>query len=167
MMAAPITYRVDGVQYIAIVAGYGGGQVTAGGALDPQSADYRYGNEARVIALKVGGPPPLLPALYSEPPLPEPPARPTDAAQIAAGEVLFNRYCSRCHLMARGNFPDLRYMSVATHALFGDIVLGGAYQGKGMGRFDDELSAADAQALHSYVIDQAWRLKERKAKAAP
>jgi quinohemoprotein ethanol dehydrogenase len=53
-------------------------------------------------------------------------------------------------------------MNAATHALFGDIVLGGAYQGKGMGRFDDVLSAADAQAVHSYVIDQAWRLKEAK-----
>jgi len=81
--------------------------------------------------------------------------------------VLFNRYCSRCHLMARGNFPDLRYMSAATHALFGDIVLGGAYQGKGMGRFDDVLSAADAQALHSFVIDQAWRLKEAQGKIRP
>ncbi len=167
MMAAPITYRVNGVQYIAIVAGYGGGQVTAGAALDPQSADYRYGNEGRVIALKIGGPAPSLPALYTEPALPEPPARPADAAQIAAGEVLFNRYCSRCHLMARGNFPDLRYMSAATHALFGNIVLGGAYQAKGMGRFDDVLSAADAQALHSYVIDQAWRLKEAEGKLRP
>jgi quinohemoprotein ethanol dehydrogenase len=58
-------------------------------------------------------------------------------------------------------------MSAATHALFGDIVLGGAYQGKGMGRFDDVLSAADAQALHSFVIDQAWRLKEAQGKIRP
>jgi hypothetical protein len=36
-----------------------------------------------------------------------------------------------------------------------------------MGRFDDVLSAADAQAVHSYVIDQAWLLKEAEGKAAP
>ena len=27
MMAAPMTYRVNGTQYIAIIAGYGGGAV--------------------------------------------------------------------------------------------------------------------------------------------
>ncbi len=159
MMAAPMTYRVNGTQYIAIVAGYGGGAVIQGAPLDPASAAYRYGNEGRIIALKIGGPAPPLPPLRTDPPLPEPPARPTDAAQIAAGEVLYNRYCSRCHVMGRGNLPDLRRMEPGTHSVFDAIVLGGAYQAKGMGRFDDVLSPADADAIHAYVIDLAWQLK--------
>ena len=61
MMAAPMTYRVNGTQFIAIMAGYGGGAVIVGAPLDPASAAYRYGNEGRIIALKVGGPPPPLP----------------------------------------------------------------------------------------------------------
>jgi quinohemoprotein ethanol dehydrogenase len=160
MMAAPITYRVNGTQYIAIVAGYGGGAVILGAPLDPESAAYRYGNEGRIIALKIGGPTPPLPALRTDPPPPEPPARPTGAAQIAAGEVLYNRFCSRCHVMGRGNLPDLRRLAPATHALFNSIVLGGAYTIKGMARFDDVLSPADAEAVHAYLIDQAWQLKE-------
>ena len=167
MMAAPITYRVNGVQYIAIVAGYGGGAVILGAPLDPESAAYRYGNEGRIIVLKIGGPPPPLPALRSDPPLPEPPARPTGAAQIATGEVLYNRFCSRCHVMGRGNLPDLRRLAPATHGLFNSIVLGGAYISKGMGRFDDVLSPTDAQAVHAYLIDQAWKLKEATAGPAP
>jgi quinohemoprotein ethanol dehydrogenase len=159
MMAAPMTYRVNGTQYIAIVAGYGGGGVILGAPLDPDSAAYRYGNDGRIIALKIGGPPPPLPALRTDAPLPEPPPRPTDAAQIAAGEVLYNRYCSRCHVMGRGNLPDLRRVAPATHALFDSIVLGGAYTIKGMGRFDDVLSAAEAHSVHAYLIDQAWQLK--------
>jgi quinohemoprotein ethanol dehydrogenase len=163
MMAAPITYRVSGTQYIAIVAGFGGGAVITGLPLDPASAAYRYGNDGRIIVLKVGGAPPPLPALRADPPLPEPPARVADAKQIAAGEVLYNRFCSRCHVMGRGNLPDLRRMQPGTHALFESIVLGGAYVPKGMARFDDVLSSADAAAIHAYLIDQAWQLKQASA----
>jgi quinohemoprotein ethanol dehydrogenase len=157
-MAAPMTYRVNGTQYIAIVAGYGGGGVILGAPLDPESAAYRYGNEGRVIVLKIGGPPPPLPPLRTDPPLPEPPPRPRNAP-IAAGEVLYNRFCSRCHVMGRGNLPDLRRMQPATHTIFNAIVLGGAYTAKGMGRFDDVLSPADAEAVHAYLIEQAWQLQ--------
>jgi len=163
MMAAPMTYRVNGTQYIAIVAGYGGGGVILGAPLDPDSAAYRYGNEGRIIVLKVGGAPPPLPQLRTDLPLPEPPARPSDAAQIAAGELLYNRFCSRCHVTGRGNLPDLRRLTPATHALFDSIVLGGVYSIKGMGRFDDALSAADVAAVHAYLIDQQWQLKEAAA----
>ena len=37
-------------------------------------------------------------------------------------------------------------------------MLGGAYAPKGMGRFDDVLSVADADAIHAYLIDQASQL---------
>jgi DNA invertase Pin-like site-specific DNA recombinase len=39
-----------------------------------------------------------------------------------------------------------------THQLFYEIVLEGIYQGKGMGRWDDVLSAEDAQAIHAYLV---------------
>jgi quinohemoprotein ethanol dehydrogenase len=166
IMAAPMTYRVNGIQYIAVVAGFGGGAVINGAPLDPASAAYRYGNEGRIIALKIGGPTPPLPALRTDPPPPEPPARPTDAARIAAGEVLYNRYCSRCHVMGRGNLPDLRRLDAVAHALFNSIVLEGAYTIKGMARFDDVMSAADVEAVHAYLIDQAWQMKEAAASPA-
>jgi quinohemoprotein ethanol dehydrogenase len=166
MMAAPMTYEVNGVQYVAIVAGYGGGAVILGAPLDPESAAYRYGNEGRIIVMKIGGTTPPLPPLRTDVPLPELPARPADARQIAAGEVLYNRYCSRCHVMGRGNLPDLRRITPMTHTLFDSIVLGGAYSVKGMGRFDDVLSPDDAHAIHAWLIDRAWALKADLASAA-
>jgi len=166
MMAAPMTYRVNGTQYIAIVAGYGGGGVILGAPLDPESAAYRFGNAGRIIAFKLDGPPPPLPPLRTDPPSATPPPRPTDAQQIASGELLYNRYCSRCHVMGRGNLPDLTQMQPVTHEIFNVIVLGGAYVGKGMGRFDDVLAPGDAEAIHAYLIDKAWQLKET-APAAP
>jgi quinohemoprotein ethanol dehydrogenase len=159
MMAAPITYRVHDVQYVAIMAGYGGGAVIAGAPLDPASAAYKYGNEGRIIALKVGGPPPPLPPIYEDAPPPEPPPRAGTPAQIAAGEILYNRHCSRCHVFGRSILPDLRRASPATHSLFKSIVLDGVYAPKGMGRFDDVLSPGDLEALHDYLIDEAWHLK--------
>ena len=167
IMAAPITYRVNGTQYIAVVAGYGGGAIILGAPLDPASAAYRYGNEGRIIVLKIGGPAPPLPALVSDPPLPELPPRPTDTSAIAAGELLFNRFCSRCHVMGRSVIPDLRRMTPATHAMFDAIVRGGAYAPKGMARFDDVITAVDAQNLHAYIIDQAWQMKTSMPAPAP
>jgi quinohemoprotein ethanol dehydrogenase len=157
MLAAPITYRVNSTQYIAIIAGYGGGAVITGAPLDPASAAYRYGNDGRIIVLKIDGPPPPLPALVSELPWPVPPARTAGKAQIESGEVLYNRFCARCHVFGRSILPDLRRMQPATHAIFNGIVLGGVYGQKGMGRFDDVLSPADAEAVHAYLIDQAWQ----------
>ena len=90
--------------------------------------------------------------------MPEPPPRLTSKAEVADGEVLYNRYCARCHVFGRGVLPDLRRMDRNTHGIFNSIVLQGAYGPKGMGRFDDVLTPADTEAIHAYLIDQAWQL---------
>jgi len=159
IMAAPMTYRVNGVQYIAVMAGLGGGDAVY--TFDPITAAYRYGNEGRIIALKVDGPPPPLPPLVTDTPPPtELPPRPMNTAAIAQGEVLYNRYCSRCHLFGRGMLPDLRRLTPTTHQIFNQIVRGGAYSPMGMGRFDDVLSQEDTDAIHAYVIDQAYQWRD-------
>jgi len=165
IMAAPMTYRVNGVQYIAVMAGLGGGVM--GYTFDPATAAYRYGNEGRIITLKLNGPPPPLPPVATDQPLPaELPLRPTNAAAIAQGEVLYNRYCGRCHLFGRAMLPDLRRLTPATHAIFNQIVRGGAYSPMGMGRFDDVLSSEDTEAIHAYIIDQAWQMRQSMPAAA-
>jgi quinohemoprotein ethanol dehydrogenase len=159
MMAAPISYRINGIQYIAIMAGYGGGDTITGAPLDPKSAAYRYGNEGRIIALKLGGGAPPLPPLVSNPELPALPTRIGDAQSIVRGDILYNRYCLRCHVLGRGNLPDLRLVSPATHSIFKSIVLQGIYASKGMGRFDDVLSESDAEAIHAYIVDQSLKMR--------
>jgi quinohemoprotein ethanol dehydrogenase len=160
MIAAPITYRIAGVQYVAIMAGYGGGAIIVGDELDPASAAYRYGNDGRIIVLKLDGPTPPLPPAAADPRPPAPPARSAAADVVARGEVLYSRYCARCHVFGRSVLPDLRRLDAPTHGLFDAIVLGGAYRARGMGSFDDVLSIDDAHAVHAYVIDKAWQLKE-------
>jgi quinohemoprotein ethanol dehydrogenase len=154
MMAAPMTYSVGGEQYIAVMAGYGGGTLFLPFPAD--SAARKYGNAGRIVAFKLGGGAVPKPAPRADMPFPEPPPREGSVASIASGEVLYNRFCSRCHVFGVGLLPDLRRLSGPTHQLFYEIVLEGAYRGKGMARWDDVLSRADAQAIHSYLIDQAW-----------
>ena len=154
VMAAPMTYRVGDTQYVTVLAGYGGGNI--GVPFPPDSAAYRYGNAGRIIALKLGGGAVPKPEPLGDQSFAEPPPRPTAAAQMVRGEVLYNRYCSRCHVFGRSVLPDLRRMAPATDRIFYDIVLNGAYVGKGMARWDDVLSQADAVAIHAYIVDAAW-----------
>lgn len=135
------------------MAGLGGG----GSPLyPPNSAAFKYGNDGRLVVLKLGGGHVPLPAVVTDAPFHEPPARRGLRETLEEGEVLFARYCERCHGFGRGRISDLRRSTTATHNIFGDIVLNGAYVPRGMGRFDDVLTWQDLEAIQAYVIDQAW-----------
>jgi quinohemoprotein ethanol dehydrogenase len=155
IIAAPMTYAVQGEQYLAVMAGYGGGP----GLYSPfpeNTAAHKYGNAGRIVALKLGGGEVPKPPLVRDDPFPEPPAREGAPANIAHGGILYNRHCGRCHTFGRGELPDLRRLSAPTHAIFYEIVLRGAYAPKGMGRFDDVLSPQDARDIHAFLVEQAW-----------
>jgi quinohemoprotein ethanol dehydrogenase len=154
IMAAPMTYLANGEQYVAVMAGYGGGTLAM--PFPEHSAPQHFANGGRIIAFKLDGPPVPQPEPVNPGGPPPPPPREGSAAQIAAGEVLYNRFCARCHLFGQGLLPDLRHMAEPTHRIFYEIVLRGAYGSKGMARWDDVLSPADAAAIHAYLIDQAW-----------
>lgn len=155
IMAAPMTYRIDGVQYIAVIAGYGGGDLSV--PFPEISAAYRYGNENRIIALRLDGKTPPLPTEVTSVPMPEPPPAFGSVLEVETGSVLFNRYCGRCHLFGRGVLPDLRNLSAPKHQIFSAIVRQGVLSAAGMGRFDDVLSEADVTAIHAYIVDEAWK----------
>jgi quinohemoprotein ethanol dehydrogenase len=138
------------------MAGYGGGML-----YDPfpeASAAYRYGNDDRIITFRLGGGSTPKPPPFHDAPLPSLPPRPGSARAIARGEVLYNRYCARCHTFGRALLPDLRRTAPALSPAFYEIVLHGVDQANGMGRFDDELTHADAEAIQDYLIDQAWQM---------
>ncbi len=155
IMAAPMTYQVNGVQYVAVMAGWGGG----GFPYVPRySAAYNRGNANRLLVFRLGGraveKPRLLPPLEVAP---EPPAQVAGvtAQTIAQGQSLFFGNCAICHANRhRSITPDLRRMQPGTHDMFRQIVLEGALVPGGMPRWDDILSPGDADAIHAYLIDQ-------------
>ena len=157
IMAGPMSYAIDGKQYIAVMAAWGGGGWFAPHAT---SAAVKYGNEGRIVAFALdGGPVPIPPELGPEPPMPKPRVTTqASAEEIQKGAQLFGRTCAFCHAnQAHGLTPDLRRMTEDTHKEFKDIVLKGARRFSGMPQWDDVLSDSDVDAVHAYLIAQAWK----------
>ncbi|QDX27722.1 PQQ-dependent dehydrogenase, methanol/ethanol family [Sphingomonas suaedae] len=148
-IAAPISYMIDGVQYIAVNAGWGGG---LGHAASAKAFGFPLATP-RLLVFKLGGTE-TLPAMAEAAPKLERPADTKASAEIIArGEQLYAQNCASCHAeRARGGVKDLRRMSASTHAEFNDIVLKGTRIEKGMVSFADVLSHGDTEAIHAYLI---------------
>ncbi len=97
IIAPPVTYSVDGEQYIAVMAGYGGAGAVTGG--DPRTmASGKYLNEGHMLAFKLGGTAPLPKIAERNLDIPEPPAITATAAQIENGKY---RYAATLHGVPR------------------------------------------------------------------
>lgn len=171
IIAPAITYMVDGEQYVAVAAGWGGsGGLGATG--DTQTAVMKYGNnQGRIFAFKLGGNQKVA-ALPSEVPenLPEPPREKIDTAMADKGFKLYHRHCAVCHgvlLLSSREVPDLRLAQPAIWSQYDDIVLGGALADAGMASFKDLLNKEDVAAIRAYVLREAqtaWTEQQKKAK---
>jgi quinohemoprotein ethanol dehydrogenase len=166
LMAAPMTYSVNGEQFVAIQAGYGGAAITVG-PIPPSSAALKYQNTNRIIAFKLGGGAVPPPPPRKEEPFSKPPAETASQAQIDTGELKFVTECSRCHVLGPSSTPDLRKLNDGLHATFKDIVLKGVLAPSGMERFDDILNEQDVDAIHAYLINQSWAAYREQEAAAP
>ena len=156
IMAAPMTYAVNGVQYVAVQAGYGGAGITVG-PVPPSSAAFRYHNENRILAFKLGGGPVPRPPRRAPTVMAKPPVETAPRATIRKGEVLFVQECSRCHVFGVSVTPDLRTMPLRKESFLDDVVLKGMLAQGGMEKFDDLLTESDVRAIRAYLIDQAWQ----------
>jgi quinohemoprotein ethanol dehydrogenase len=151
-VAGPITYELDGEQYIAVNAGWGGGaaQVERGAGIELPRAS------ARLLVFKLGGKVALPPLKAEETTQQQPPPLTADEGTVRRGGELFAQTCAQCHgQQAIGGVKDLRRMTRDTHAAFTDIVLGGKYKDKGMASFADILKKEEADAIHAYLIARA------------
>jgi quinohemoprotein ethanol dehydrogenase len=151
-VAPPVSYTVDGEQYIAVGVGRGGtmGLMAASRDMLPPTG--------RFMAFKLGAkavlPPPSVPVSYGDPPAPS--AHEREIAE--RGEPLFRSYCSRCHgLKGASNrrVPDLRRLPRALYDSFEAIVLDGAVEAAGMPGFREVLSKEQLTELKAYVLVEA------------
>ena len=150
--AAPMTYAIDGVQYIAVLV------APPLIFVDPK---IRTG-PGRLLVFALDGKATLGPrAVRADGPIPPPATEVTaTAAEIKEGSALYWQYCNRCHspernLVKSGAIPDLRRTNAATHATFEAIVRGGARRALGMPSFEKDLSSSQARLIQAYVLDQA------------
>lgn len=144
-VAGPITYMIDGEQYIAINAGWGGSPVYNLGPFQTATA--------KLLVFKLGATGVTLPPMATPAALPRPPMLRASEEQVSRGRALFGQTCNRCHGdNAVGGVKDLRFMTPEAHSQFNDVVLKGTLADKGMASFADVLSEDDAAAIHAYLI---------------
>ncbi|HET6538670.1 MAG TPA: PQQ-dependent dehydrogenase, methanol/ethanol family [Sphingopyxis sp.] len=170
VLGGPATFRVNGEQYIAFMTSKGGAFPLAGGLVGGVSR--KVPNIPRLIVLKIGGTE-KLPALPASTALPwNPPAAIGTAAQIAAGEASFGRYCSVCHggnAIGNGFTPDLRVSGTLANAdAWKAVVLDGILADRGMVSFAKVLTAQDAENMRAYVINRSnWTKANVATETAP
>ena len=161
IMPGPIAYEIDGEQYIAVLAGRGGGSGLVGG---PMGATWQeVVNMNRVLTFKLGGATPLPPPERITRVL-DPPNMTADPGTLTKGKKLYDTYCYMCHgldVVSGGVIPDLKFADHRTHEAWTDIVIGGALEENGMRSFAKVMSADEARAVQAYVIQKAQTLKAR------
>lgn len=157
VIAAPMSYSVEGEQYVAIMAGTGGSWAMIGG--DANMKGYALPNISRLLVFKLGGNDTLPEAPQFSRPAMDPPAFDFSEEMVAMGAPLFETHCGHCHgagVIGVGLMPDLRRSPYIHDAqAFTQVVRGGALIPKGMASFDDVLSEEQAQAVRAYIILRA------------
>ena len=165
VMAGPMTYEVNGEQYIAVLSGWGGAFPLFQGKEAAKSGNLL--NVSRVLAFKVGG----TAVLPAPPPQPQvvlnPPPETAAAATVAKGTGLYAQYCGACHgenAIGGGVVPDLRASNFLGNDFFFEIVLNGAMKDAGMAPFKAVLDQKDATAIRAYLIKRANEDKAASSK---
>ncbi len=158
VIAPPISYAIDGEQYVAVVAGIGGGMGLASG--DPPAAVLESGNAGRVLAWKLGGTA-TLPAPDPARSLVAQPVVPIDAPlepeRIEAGRRVYTRFCGHCHgphAISGGVVPDLRRSAPAVYEILPTLVLEGSLLDRGMPSFAGLLDAEQLAEVRQYLLSR-------------
>jgi len=170
VIAAPMTYAIDGVQYIAVMAGWGGAFPLAAGELAYKSG--RVDNVSRLLVFALDGTKQLPPHVVAEDAPLSPPANlGVGPGVVAAGMALYADHCGVCHgggavNGSGGAIPDLRHSAtLADGGTFHSVVLGGALASGGMASFKGELDDAQVDAVRAYLISRAN--EDKRAEGAP
>jgi quinohemoprotein ethanol dehydrogenase len=158
----PISYRIGGIQYIAIAIGNGGSAWLAGGMATPQKKGPPTG---RVLVFKLGGKA-IYPRVATSPgPVPKPPVIAASASTITAGGKSYAQYCAGCHGFAAISgqvTPDLRRSdAIQDRETFRAIVLDGALLANGMPRFGGVVDKDEAETIRAYLADEARFIRKQ------
>ncbi len=166
--AAPMTYEVDGEQYITILSGWGSTIAMVYGVVFEDAVAPEMG---RVITFKLGGdgelPKPLESGIVRSPKAP----LLGDQAQQALGLTLFAANCQWCHgafAISSGVLPDLRWSAiVGSEASWDAVVREGALSNSGMVSVAGRLDKRETDAVRAYILKQAWDAVARGEADAP
>jgi quinohemoprotein ethanol dehydrogenase len=150
--AAPITFEMDGEQYIA----WSVGGTSQGNYFAPS-----YG---RMLVFKLGGSATLPANITYTPPELNPPPSTASPEVIARGGEVYAENCSVCHgnngVQQRSSFPNLTLSALLySQEGFDQVVLQGARVLRGMANFSGKLTPEDSAAVREYIIARANEVK--------
>ncbi|MDO9478136.1 MAG: PQQ-dependent dehydrogenase, methanol/ethanol family [Pseudohongiella sp.] len=159
ILGGPVTYELDGEQYVLALAGQGGAISVSMGLL---SGNYPRQRNGRLMAFKLGADGQL-------PQIDIVPSQPLNLAGISSsgdanmGGVLYGAYCLVCHgpmAMSSGPIPDLRYTPMLlTEAGFHGIVLEGNLLSRGMPGFSADIGAGEVEHIRAYLLQLAGQVQ--------
>lgn len=165
VVAAPVTFAVNGRQYVTIVVGgptqvlIGGNSATPPAIKGGQMAAVAQPPKGRVLTFALGGTAKLPPPQVVEALIPEAPKQFAGEETIALGQHLYDTTCMVCHGLnaeSDGMFPDLRHSAtIGQQSAWKNVVWDGALQAYGMASFERNYTLGQLEALRAYVISRA------------
>ncbi len=154
IVTAPISYELDGEQYIALAVGWGYANLIQRPLAHPTDVP----NTNRVLVFKLGATRQLPPVIANPPPLRKPPTEKVDAGTADKGGELYDTYCSVCHggnAVGQKTRPDLRYSDYLDNGDWKTVVLEGALKTNGMAAFGAVLTPVQAEQIRAFVVSKA------------
>jgi quinohemoprotein ethanol dehydrogenase len=158
VIAPPMTFEVNGKQYVSLLVGYGAG---AGETEVVGNMGWKYGLQPRrLLTFALRGSarlPDSAPPQYSIVPLDDPTIV-LDADRVRAGSSLYDQVCGGCHggsVVANGGAPDLRASPIALNrTAFTNVLHKGLLISHGMPQFDD-FSDTEVESLYEFIRSRA------------
>ncbi|HEY6453820.1 MAG TPA: PQQ-dependent dehydrogenase, methanol/ethanol family [Steroidobacteraceae bacterium] len=153
MAGGPVTYRVNGEQYVAVISG----ALSYSATTTP-----RVRHNGRMLAFKLNGNG-SFPADPGPAPPPNPPTQVARPEQVARGETVYGKRCGLCHgfdAVSANIVPDLRRSAFLTNPEgWQAVVIGGALADRGMISWKEFVTPAQAEAVRVFVGERARTLK--------
>jgi quinohemoprotein ethanol dehydrogenase len=151
ILAPPVTFEIEGRQYLSLLVGWGSTSGLFGGYPSDE-----YKAPGRLYTFALDGDRPLEPVRgIARPELTDIPFESSDE-EIALGAALYGERCYTCHgfgAVSGGQIADLRYATRETYDAIDSIVRLGAYQGLGMPMFEF-LTETDTAAIRAFLLAQ-------------
>jgi quinohemoprotein ethanol dehydrogenase len=166
VIAAPITYEVDGKQYVSIAAGWGGvyGLGMAHSATETPGKVYTFaiGGKEKMPEFQKVQAKPMLDGIEIK----------ATPAEIQLGGKLYINNCVFCHGVpgvGGGRIPNLGYSDKAKIENLDKYVLEGILADRGMPNFKDRLKKEDVEKIKAFIQVTVMQVKQQmemaKAKA--
>lgn len=146
IISSPVTYEVDGIQYVSILVGWGG-------VMGIWTKFTEQINPGTLYTFALGKKEPM--PKFSKVETKTLINLEFDATQnqVDNGGKLFGQYCANCH--GGGIIPDLTYSRPETFETFQQIVGKGILLGLGMPNFGDRLNEDEIDDIKYFILSQA------------